>query len=243
MTDLDFAVTPQPDETTCGPACLHAVYHYYGDELPAGNVIREVQQLEAGGTLAVMLGLHALRRGYRALIYTCNLQMFDPSWFRPGAPPLRDRLVAQMEARDDAKLTIATEAYLAFLDLGGLVFMEDLDEPLIARHLEQSVPIIAGLSATWLYQAKRELPASSTADDAAGEPVGHFVVIRGSNPSTQRAKIADPYFHKPYPASHLYEVPVSRLIGAILLGIVTYDAKLLVITPDGGPPPVPPCRS
>ena len=32
-------------------------------------------------TLAVLLGCHALRRGYEATIYTFNLQVFDPTWF------------------------------------------------------------------------------------------------------------------------------------------------------------------
>jgi len=41
-----------------------------------------------GGTLAVNLANHALRRGYRALIVTYNLTVFDPSWFRADRPDL-----------------------------------------------------------------------------------------------------------------------------------------------------------
>ena len=75
----------QPDDTTCGPTCLHAVYGYYGDEAELDQVIQETVRLEHGGTLALLLGCHALRRGYQATIYTYHLQVFDPTWFVPGA--------------------------------------------------------------------------------------------------------------------------------------------------------------
>jgi ABC-type bacteriocin/lantibiotic exporter with double-glycine peptidase domain len=79
---LGFDIQSQPDKVTCGPTCLHALYQYYGEDISLKQVVREVKQLKAGGTLAVMLGNHALKRGYKALIYTYNLTVFDPSWFK-----------------------------------------------------------------------------------------------------------------------------------------------------------------
>lgn len=230
-TQLDFAITPQPDDITCGASCLHAVYRYHGDELAVEDVIRDVPQLEGGGTLSVFLGLHALRRGYEAAIYTNDLQMFDPSWFGPDAPPLGDRLRAQTAVKTDPKLRVATEAYIELLELGGRVFMEDINSALIGRFLRRGAPIVTALSSTWLYRCRRERPADGEPDDVAGEPAGHFVVVCGLDLRSRRVQIADPYLHHPYPASHLYEVPMHRLIGAILLGIVTFDAKLLIVTP------------
>ena len=96
---LELDILRQPDNTTCGPTCLHAVYRFYQDELPLEAVIRETPQLEEGGTLAVLLGRHALSRGYRAMIYTYNLQVFDPTWFLPGGPDLVERLHAQLEVK------------------------------------------------------------------------------------------------------------------------------------------------
>ena len=78
-TRLEFDILPQPDNMTCGPTCLHALYRYYGDELPLETVIEEVESLEGGGTLAVLLACHALRRGYDATIYTYNLKVLDPT--------------------------------------------------------------------------------------------------------------------------------------------------------------------
>ncbi len=228
---LDFEITPQPDDTACGPSCLHAVYRFFGDPIDVRQVIREIPQLEGGGTLASFLGLHALRRGYDTTIYTCNLQLFDPTWFAPDGPPIRERLLAQMRAKSDPKLHQASRAYLEFLELGGHLHMEDITAELMGGILQQGLPLITGLSATWLYAACRERPGDCQPDDAAGEPVGHFVVVHGLDPVTRRASLADPYLHMPYPASHHYEVHVDRLVGAIALGIVTYDAKLIVIRP------------
>jgi hypothetical protein len=243
-TQLDFVITAQPDGTACGPTCLHAVYRYYGDHIPRRQVIHEVQQVEGGGTLAVFLALHALRRGYQTTIYTLNLQIFDPSWFEgDDIAFMRERLIAQKKAKRHSKLGLATEAYLEFLDRGGRLLMKDVTASLIARILRQGSPIITGLSATWLYRCKRERRQDMEPDDVAGEPVGHFVVIHGLDSTRRRAKVADPNLHMPYPASHQYDVRVERLVGAILLGIVTFDAKLLVVTPPVKGEESEPCQS
>ena len=62
-TRLKLDILPQPDNMTCGPTCLHALYRYYGDDLLLEDVIEQVPSLEGGGTLAVLLACHALRRG------------------------------------------------------------------------------------------------------------------------------------------------------------------------------------
>src|SRR5207249_1468324 len=122
--------------------CLHALYRFHSDEIPLETVVAEVPSLEEGGTLAVLLGCHALKRGHDATIYTCNLEVFDPTWFISAAPPLAERLKAQMAVKESPKLHLATEAYLEFLRLGGVVRMEDLTSDLIRRHLTRGIPIL-----------------------------------------------------------------------------------------------------
>lgn len=231
-TELDLRIDPQPDEQTCGAMSLHAVYRYYGEDLSAEQVVQEVEFLPEGGTLAVYLGLHALSRGYRATIYTCDVTMFDPTWFEPGAPPMREKLLKQAEVKGGAKRRRATDAYVEYLDKGGRIFMEDITLDLLARHLRRGQPIIAGLSATWLYRCVREREDDWQDDDVAGEPLGHFVVLHGVDLAARRVSVADPYEQVPYPGSHHYSVDAARVIGAIMLGIVTYDAKLLIIERD-----------
>jgi len=228
---LHLEIQPQPDDTTCGPTCLHAVYRYFGEEPSLAEVVDSVRVLEDGGTLGVFLASHALRRGYEAKIFTYNLQVFDPSWFSGDRSRLEDGLRRQLEHKRDPKLREATAAYLDFLARGGEIRLEDLNPALLRRYLKQGVPILTGLSATYLYRARREY--QDEPDDARGSPVGHFVVLCGYSPETRQVRVADPYPTEGAPdGGHYYEVAIDRLVGAILLGIVTYDANLVVIRPQ-----------
>ena len=231
---LDFSIQPQPDDTTCGPTCLHAVYRYFDDPLPLDRVIRETGQLTEGGTLAVMLACHALDRGYAARIYTYNLQVFDPTWFNDDAAEMPARLRAQRQVKSSKRLQAATDHYLRYLDRGGELRFEELTPALIRRYLKRGVPILTGLSATYLYRCARERDDGTNKlvyDDIRGVPTGHFVVLCGYDPAERTVVVADPLASNPMAADHLYHVEIDRLICAILLGVVTYDANLLILEP------------
>ena len=227
---MRLEIQEQPTDTTCGPTALHAVYRYHGDSIDIERVIAEVPRLQNGGTLAVMLGCHARRRGYDATIYTYNLQMFDPSWFRTRAD-LVDRLRRQVRARRGQRLEAATRSYVEFLELGGRVRFEDLTPQLIRKILAAGLPILTGLSATYLYHASREHDATNEPDDVAGQPVGHFVVLSGYDAAKGTVIVSDPYGSNPLSRTRQYHMSVPRVIGAIFLGVLTYDANLLVLRP------------
>lgn len=228
---LTVEILPQPDDFTCGPTCLHAIYRYYGDELELEQVISEVSQVEGGGTLAVLLAGHALRRGYRATIYSYNVQVFDPTWFHLDRTEMADRLRKQSEAKRRPKLQAATEAYLEFLKLGGRLRFKDLTPSLIRHYLRRKIPILTGLSATYLHRTAREFGPACDTDAIRGEPTGHFVILCGYEPRARRIVIADPLLPTPFSQTHFYAASVFRIINSILLGIVTYDANLLIIEP------------
>lgn len=228
---LPFRILPQPDEVTCGPTCLEALYHYYGEDLPLERVIAEVPMLEGGGTLAVLLACHALRRGYRATLFTYKLQLFDPTWLTGEKVDLAAKLRAQLAHKSEAKLRVASEGFLEFLALGGEVRCEDLTGALIRRYLNRGIPILAGLSATWLYRSPREYGPNSDYDDVRGEPSGHFVVLRGYDRGARTVAVADPLRSNPLTQTQKYEAGMDRVINAILLGVLTYDANLLIVRP------------
>ena len=230
--DKGFPIHPQPDDLTCGPTCLYSIYQYFGESRDLASLINEVEMLEEGGTLASHLGNHALTRGYAATIYTMNINLFDPSWFHQGnGTDLSAKLKLQVEQKPyHEKLPIATKSYLRFLFLGGRVEFVNLDRNLLVRLLENGQPIIAGLSATYLYRCAREDPQSCVADDVGGEPTGHFVVLSGYQPETKLVEVSDPYKSNPFSQTQQYTVAIDHLIGSILLGALTYDANLLVIT-------------
>ena len=228
---LNFDIKAQPDDITCGPTCLHAIYQYYHDNIPLKDVVNEVKSLKTGGTLAVMLGNHALKRGYKAHIYTYNLNVFDPSWFSLSQNKMIDNLKKQMRYKfRSKKLLVASKAYIKFIESGGTIQQTELDQHLLKKYLKKSTPILTGLSATYLYGTQREIPATNKYDSIKGEPVGHFVIINGYEEATNTIYLADPMNPNPL-QSQYYSVSFDRLINSIMLGIVTYDANLLVIEP------------
>jgi len=74
----------------------------------------------------------------------------------------------------------------------------------------------------------------STDDDVHGDVEGHFVVLCGYDSISHRITVADPYIENPYSSTHYYEAEMDRLVCAILLGVMTYDANLLIIKPARG---------
>lgn len=227
-TQLELTVLPQRDDWTCGPTCLEALYRFYGDHVPLGRIIEDVVPVPSGGTLAVWLACHALRNGYAAAIYTYNLHLFDPTWFT-GNCDLTERLLAQKRFKRSRTLAQATNGYVEYLKLGGQLLFRELNGKLIRKILSRRHPILTGLSATYLYDCARE--HGNDYDDVRGEPTGHFVVLSGYNRAERTVSIADPLRDNPKYAGHYYDVGMDRLIGAILLGVLTHDANLLVIHP------------
>jgi hypothetical protein len=224
-------ILPQPDDVTCGPTSLHAVYNYLGLQIDLKQLIGAISFLEDGGTLAVFLGIDALQRGFKASITTFNLKVFDLSWNALSNEQLIVKLEEQLNYKHGKKFTEATRAYQQFLSLGGKIVFEDLSVELLERYFAMNVPVLSGLSATYLYQTAREFTNhrnQTIYDDLRGEPSGHFVVLCGME--NDIVYVSDPYKENPISNSHYYEVETRRLLNAILLGIVTYDANLLVIS-------------
>jgi hypothetical protein len=162
---LPVRTLPQPDETTCGPTCLHAVYADWGDEEPLDAVVARMWRLRQGGTFAVFLGCDALRKGYCARIYTYNLTVFDPTWFTRAHVDIAEKLALQRKVKNDERLQHATEGYLEFLGLGGRLRLANLSQHLIRGILHCKLPILTGLSSTYLYRSAREYGEDDIPDD------------------------------------------------------------------------------
>ncbi len=125
-TRLHFEIKAQPDDTTCGPTCLHSIYSFYDDDISLSQVINEVQYLEGGGTLAVLLGCHALKRGYDVTLYTFDMQVFDPTWSELSREDLATKLTLQLDAKRTPKMEVITKAYLDFLSINGKIRFVDM---------------------------------------------------------------------------------------------------------------------
>lgn len=227
---LPVQIMPQPTETTCGPTCLQAIYRYWGSDVLLSEVIGRTRALWHGGTFAVFLACDALAHGFDATIYTYNLMVFDPVWFKRRMD-ICERLEAQRRVKDDPRLLHATEGYLEFLHLGGRLRFTDLTPVLVRGLLRRRLPILTGLSSTFLYRSPREYGLEDIPDDVRGTPSGHFVIIAGFDRKARKVLVADPYGPHPYGGTRDYWIRMDRVLNAVLLGIVTHDANLLVIAP------------
>jgi hypothetical protein len=241
-TEIKLDIQAQPDDQTCGPTCLHALYRHWGlNDVSLKQVIGAVERLRSGGTIAEFLACDALRRGFAATIYTWHLQLFDPTWFAADGmahdpADMRERLKQQLKVKPrNSRMTAASRACQEFLRLGGTLKMQDLTSELIVRYLSRGVPIITGLSSTYLYREQRALNHPRTVgDDVRGHPQGHFVMLVGYDPASREVLVADPLDENPPFHTAKYRLPMDRLMNAILLGIMTHDANLLVVSPRKG---------
>jgi hypothetical protein len=229
---LPFEIRRQPDDVTCGPTCLQAVYAFHGERVTLPHLVDAVPSLEDGGTLGVLLASDALSRGYRVTSVTWNLRVFDPTWFVGDKHSLHERLLLRAEARRDVpKLSMAAMAYARFVESGGKVEFRDLAPSLLRNALRRRIPILTGLSATFLYREARQRVSDDVPDDVHGDPVGHFVVLTGYSARRREVHVTDPMYPNPLSEVHTYPVNIERLLGAIYLGVLTYDANIILIEP------------
>jgi len=226
---LDVPRFEQPDDVTCGPTCLAQVYRFFGSGKTLAEVIAETPRNPDGGTLAVYLGISALASGFLPTIYSYNLRVFDPTWRDLSRARIVDKLRQRKRQMESYKLRRAIDAHVTYLEDGGHLRFDELTRDLLVGLLRGGQPILTGLSATYLYRTPREY--DNLYDDIRGKPAGHFVVICGYYPKSDKFVIRDPSSQAPFSRDGKYSVPAERLIPAILLGDVTYDAVLLVLSP------------
>lgn len=234
---MKLVIQMQPDDETCGPTSLHAIYKYYGLNIPLNEIVQKVERSISGGTLSPMLGTHALQQGFKTKIYIYNLNLFDPTWFENNSIDnqlLIEKLKAQMEYKKDVYITKESLAYLEYLKQGGTICFHSLNVELLKKYFNRGIPILTALSATYLYRSAREYftpDGKSIYDDIRGTPCGHFVVLCGYEAKKRLVVVADPHPTNPLFKDNYYKVSVNRLINSIMLGVLTYDANLLIIEP------------
>lgn len=230
---IDLSIPKQPTDDTCGVSSLLGVYDYFGLKMDINELIEEVATLDTGGTLNVNLGLHALKQGFNVSLYTYNLQTFDPTWANTTPEELIQKLTEQIDKKpSEPKFVDASRRYIQYLENGGKILFRDLSLELLKTYLDKKLPIIAGLSSTFLYRSKREHPITTKYDDVGGYPAGHFVVVRGYSDDNKMIEICDPFHKNPFNhGKSNYQIPVQHFFASVYLGVVTYDANLLIISP------------
>ena len=216
----------------------------YGHAADLPALIARITRNRDGGTEAVHLGHLALDLGYQVRLYPFGVRVFDPSWWDLERDPLIEKLArraAALRARGAPVGDLDTlDAWRHLLERGGQVAFAEPSATLLVRILSRGRPVICGVSATWLYRDPRERPHDDVPDDIDGEPVGHFIVVRGFTGGGLHFHISDPAEALPPMSSTAraetavhgeYPLPADRLIHAVLLGDTTRDAVLLELWP------------
>lgn len=233
---LHVPIQVQPDDESCGPTSLHAIYQYYQWPLSLEEVNAQVERCLSGGTLAPMLGKHALLQGFEVIIYINNLNIFDPSWFHPNGHAIQgldSKLKKQMVYKRTKRILQTSQAYIDFIDLGGELRFKTINSALLKSYFSQNIPILTGLSSTYLHCTPREIyiHGNAISDDVRGHPGGHFVVLCGYDDNSKLVVVADPYPKHGLSSNQYYQVNSQHLINSIMLGVFTYDANLVIIRP------------
>lgn len=231
---LKIHIEHQPDDVTCGPVALQAVYKYWNDIISIDKVIDEVECIDAdGGTTDALLGLHALQRGYSVCIYPSNLNIFDPTWGTGHKADgfITSRLKERIKYAPDAKTRRVIDAYIRFTEAGGEICIRNLDDILEYYLKCNCYPTICAVSSTALYNCSRDLFDGNVShpDDTYGDPCGHFVIATSMDDVNKKVEIADPYAYGDI--GNNYTVDFGWLMKSIYLGVSTFDGSLISIKP------------
>lgn len=229
----NLKMPPQPDDVSCGPTCLSAVYNFFGMPIPIEQVRKGVTMVPGGGTSAAYLGLDAMARGFATQIHVYDLNLFDPTWSGLDAKDITAKIqerMANMNLNEYAK--VMYDGYIKFLDKGGKIVMEDITPDTLKRVFDGGAPILACVSDTWLYRSMRDYTTKENKavdDDIKGDPEAHFIVLHGMEGND--ILVADPYAKNPLGPDSYYRISYNKFLHALLLGVLTLDANLLIITP------------
>src|SRR5262249_12482853 len=148
----------------------------------------------------------------------------DPTWAKLGTNALRAKLSKRLrwEANDTTRHWISS--YARFLEAGGKLAFKTLNRRLLLKKLERR-PLLAGVCCTYLYGGKRYDTRRRRHSDVEGDMQGHFVVLSGYDPRTDRFDVVDPWHRNPFAKSGRYTAPVDRFLNAMFVAQVTHDCS------------------
>ncbi len=225
---LSISIERQPNDVSCGATCLYSIYHYYEDDITLEELLKEVKHVDNGGTLALLLGINALKRGYKALLITYNVDFFDPSWFVSPGVNIVSKLRLQKRWRHELIIQQYTPWYLDYIKDGGSITSEPFTEELVKKCIDHGDPLLIGVNVSYLYGESRIF--RDRYNDIRGMSEGHFVIICGYDTLKGTLLIADPWQTNPFSLKSTYWVKFNHLITSMMLGVLTHDANVLVIS-------------
>ena len=217
MRDKIILSVPQFNQVksySCISACSQAVFGYYGESI-AQEEIMEISENPKRGIALVEAGIFSLKRNYKPLIITNNINIFDPTWFKIDSSKLKLNLKKRAKFVDDLN-QFMIDKYIKFLDLGGEINFETISPALLKNYLSIKVPIIMELASTFLYKLAKSSQPGGFNDAIKGQIEGHGVVIAGFD-KKDKFLIIDPNSKKGPSKKGVYWVNSAELMMSFAL--------------------------
>ena len=212
----------------CGPTSLAQLVYYYGCSESLEEIIRKTKMIKGLGTFDGFLGKTAIALRYKVNIIPQNLYVFDPTWYTLPKKKLLKKLKLLKKHAKNRQLKTCVTGYIKYLEAGGRLEFKPLSKKLLIERLEKH-PILVGLCSTYLYKQKRTNTKKIEESDITGWRTGHFLIVNGYDPKTDKFYITDPWYKIPFSKSGKYKIRSDVLLTAMFLGEATYDCIVLEI--------------
>jgi len=202
--DLSVPQFEQKAIYSCIPACLQQVFGYYKKQISQEEIIRSMKNPRQGMSIPAA-GAFSRRHGFKSLIITNNVTIFDPTWLSLDNEKLIKSLKKRKKNVNKYNQSLIND-YLEYIKMEGQIrFEESINGDLFKKYLSKNIPIIVELSSSSLYKNKKR---KSTKPE---EIKGHGVVVAGFNKN--QFKIVDPDSeNNPYSKTGVYWISIKDLI-------------------------------
>ncbi|EKD49506.1 MAG: hypothetical protein ACD_63C00118G0002 [uncultured bacterium] len=212
--NLEIPQYSQEKAYCCVPACLQQIFAFYHKKIEQAEILENLSMPKHGMSIP-QAGIFTLKTGFKPLIITNNIYIFDPSWFRLTVKELLKRLIERRKYVDRYNQSVIDDFLQYFKEKGRIQF-DTLSTELLVKYLEKNIPIIAELASTFLYKMRKSSTPGSFDDANRGEIEGHGVVIAGYINHT--FKIIDPDVkNNPYSKDGIYWISEQDLLASIFI--------------------------
>lgn len=220
--DLLIPQFEQKTAYSCIPACLQQVFGYFAKPISQKEIMKNIKNPQNGMSIPAA-GAFAKKYGFRPIIITNNINIFDPSWFNLSNEKLLMDLQKRKKFVNKYNQSLIND-YLEYLKLGGRISFKTINQGLLTKYLSQNIPIIMELSSTFLYKKRKSTKPGRFNDAFKGEIEGHGIVVAGFDKN--KFKVVDPDSKSnPYSKSGIYWVFIDELI----MSFASLEGKSLLL--------------
>jgi len=212
--NLNIPQLSQETAFSCLPACLQQVFGYYHIVVSQEEMLNELKKPERGMSIP-KAGLFLKKYGFKPLIITNNIQIFDPAWFRLSNVALIKNIKKRRQFLDKYNQSLIDD-YVKYLKMGGQINFETISLELFVKYLSKNIPIVAELASTFLYKKSKSTKPGRFDGSIKGDIDGHCVVIAGFN--DDKIKVVDPDAkNNPFNKKGIYWIQARELIASIFV--------------------------